>query len=51
MFSEMRALFDETTCRWFEESVGEPTAVQREGWPAIARGKNRAAPSTGKICR
>src|SRR5215467_1007410 len=25
---------------WFRQSLGEPTPVQREGWPAIAAGKN-----------
>src|SRR5947209_9179304 len=25
---------------WFRSALGEPTAAQREGWPAIASGKN-----------
>src|SRR5207249_8609305 len=25
---------------WFRQSLGEPTPVQRDGWPAIAAGKN-----------
>ena len=31
-------LFHEATARWFAAEVGEPTAVQREAWPAIAGG-------------
>jgi ATP-dependent Lhr-like helicase len=33
--------------RWFEERLGEPTAPQREGWPAIRAGANTliAAPT------
>jgi ATP-dependent Lhr-like helicase len=26
--------------RWFSETFGEPTAPQRAGWPAVARGEN-----------
>ncbi len=26
--------------RWFRASLGEPTAPQRLGWPAIAAGQN-----------
>ncbi|MBO4883975.1 MAG: DEAD/DEAH box helicase, partial [Clostridia bacterium] len=51
MDDAMRSLFGETTCRWFSEAVGEPTAVQRAGWPAIASGKNvliSAPTGTGK---
>ena len=45
------SLFDESTRRWFEAAVGQPTAVQQAGWPAIASGKNAliSAPTgTGK---
>jgi ATP-dependent Lhr-like helicase len=32
--------FSAPTRRWFERAFGEPTAAQREGWPAIARGEH-----------
>ncbi|MBQ8954166.1 MAG: DEAD/DEAH box helicase, partial [Clostridia bacterium] len=51
MESELRSLFDESTRSWFEAAMGQPTAVQRAGWPAIARGKNvliSAPTGTGK---
>ena len=44
-------MFHERTKRWFRESVGEPTQVQREAWPAIAAGESTliSAPTgTGK---
>src|SRR5689334_24899124 len=37
--------------RWFRERVGEPSAPQREGWPAIASGASTlilAPTGTGK---
>jgi ATP-dependent Lhr-like helicase len=43
--------FHPTVARWFADRVGEPTAPQREGWPAIAGGGHVliAAPTgTGK---
>ncbi|NLG25147.1 MAG: DEAD/DEAH box helicase, partial [Clostridiales bacterium] len=45
------SLFSPETARWFAESVGRPTAVQRDGWPAIAGGGDAlvSAPTgTGK---
>ena len=44
-------LFHPITARWFHETLGEPTAPQREGWPAIARGESTlilAPTGTGK---
>ncbi len=32
-------LFHPITAAWFRAALGEPTAPQREGWPAIARGE------------
>ena len=29
---------------WFIETLGEPSAPQREGWPAIASGEGHAHP-------
>ncbi len=43
--------FSEQTRTWFAACIGEPTAVQREGWPHIAAGENTliSAPTgTGK---
>ena len=34
------ALFLPPVQKWFRQSLGEPTPVQREGWPAIAAGNN-----------
>lgn len=31
-------LFDPITRRWFENAFGDPTAVQKEAWPAIVAG-------------
>ena len=45
------SLFGPHTAQWFESCVGQPTRVQAEGWPAIARGETAliAAPTgTGK---
>ena len=33
-------LFSPATRAWFESSFAEPTAAQRQGWPAIASGAN-----------
>lgn len=44
-------IFDALTIKWFERSLGEPTAVQKEAWPAIAEGRHTlvSAPTgTGK---
>jgi len=44
-------IFSEHTKRWFESSLGEPTAVQKEAWPSIAKGNHTlvSAPTgTGK---
>ncbi|MBR3504432.1 MAG: DEAD/DEAH box helicase [Clostridia bacterium] len=38
MHADWRTYFHESTADWFEAAVGEPTAVQRAGWPAIAQG-------------
>ncbi|MGN1251053.1 MAG: DEAD/DEAH box helicase, partial [Candidatus Spyradocola sp.] len=43
--------FSKQTRAWFTACVGEPTAVQREGWPRIAAGEHTliSAPTgTGK---
>jgi len=32
--------FHPTIARWFAETLGEPTEVQREGWAAIRRGEH-----------
>jgi ATP-dependent Lhr-like helicase len=39
--------FHPAVARWFASHLGEPTAPQREGWPAIRAGKNTliAAPT------
>ena len=45
------AAFHPTVARWFAEAVGEPTAAQRLGWPAIGAGQNvlvSAPTGTGK---
>ena len=44
-------IFDNTVKQWFEETIGTPTAVQDEAWPAIASGAHTlvSAPTgTGK---
>lgn len=51
MANEVFNLFHPITKRWFSESIGEPTAVQQEAWPAIASGSHTlvSAPTgTGK---
>ncbi|MGC2619069.1 MAG: DEAD/DEAH box helicase, partial [Acidobacteriaceae bacterium] len=45
------ALFHPVTRAWFRGALGEPTAPQRLGWPAIARGESTlilAPTGTGK---
>src|ERR1700728_4750715 len=45
------ASFHPVTARWFREVFEEPTAPQRMGWPAIARGESTlilAPTGTGK---
>jgi ATP-dependent helicase Lhr and Lhr-like helicase len=44
-------LFHPVTAGWFRDALGEPTAPQVEGWPAIARGESTlilAPTGTGK---
>lgn len=44
-------LFDTKTADWFRETLGEPTPVQKEAWPAIAAGGHvlvSAPTGTGK---
>lgn len=44
-------IFDNLTAHWFTRSLGEPTAVQKDAWPAIAAGGHTlvSAPTgTGK---
>ncbi len=44
-------LFHPVTAEWFQTALGEPTAPQRMGWPAIARGESTlilAPTGTGK---
>jgi ATP-dependent helicase Lhr and Lhr-like helicase len=40
MHSNALELFLPPVQEWFRRCLGEPTPVQREGWPAIAAGKN-----------
>ncbi|HET8635661.1 MAG TPA: DEAD/DEAH box helicase, partial [Acidobacteriaceae bacterium] len=45
------ALFHPITATWFQSTFGRPTAPQRQGWPAIARGESTlilAPTGTGK---
>jgi ATP-dependent Lhr-like helicase len=45
------ALFHPITAGWFRSAFGRPTAPQRQGWPAIARGESTlilAPTGTGK---
>jgi ATP-dependent Lhr-like helicase len=45
------ALFHPITAAWFRSAFGRPTAPQRQGWPAIARGESTlilAPTGTGK---
>ncbi|HYD52779.1 MAG TPA: DEAD/DEAH box helicase, partial [Gemmatimonadaceae bacterium] len=49
--SDPLAPFHPLVATWFRETLGEPSAPQREGWPAIARGENvllLAPTGTGK---
>ncbi|MDF2943677.1 MAG: hypothetical protein K0S01_2535 [Herbinix sp.] len=51
MSSNSLDIFNQLTARWFARSLGTPTAVQEEAWPAIAAGKHTlvSAPTgTGK---
>jgi ATP-dependent Lhr-like helicase len=32
--------FSDPVADWFRRSFAEPTAVQRKGWPPIARGEH-----------
>ncbi len=48
---DVLSLFHPVTARWFRNTLGEPTAPQVEGWPAIARGESTlilAPTGTGK---
>ena len=49
--TDLTSIFDENTADWFASTLGEPTPVQKEAWPAIAGGKHTlvSAPTgTGK---
>lgn len=48
---ECLRLFDTETAEWFRETLGEPTLVQKEAWPAIDSGAHvlvSAPTGTGK---
>lgn len=48
---DINNIFTENTVKWFNNALGEPTAVQKEAWPAIAGGKHilvSAPTGTGK---
>ena len=48
---DVLGLFHPTTAQWFREALGEPTAPQVEGWPAVSRGESTlilAPTGTGK---
>ena len=51
MMKDCLQLFNEKTAKWFKETLGEPTPVQKEAWPAIAAGGHvlvSAPTGTGK---
>ncbi|BCJ94040.1 DEAD/DEAH box helicase [Anaerocolumna cellulosilytica] len=51
MASKELSIFSKYTIDWFTQSLGEPTAVQKDAWPAIAKGGDTlvSAPTgTGK---
>jgi ATP-dependent helicase Lhr and Lhr-like helicase len=51
MSSKALDIFDPLTAKWFKQTLGAPTAVQEEAWPAIAKGGHTlvSAPTgTGK---
>ncbi|AHG88940.1 DEAD/H associated domain protein [Gemmatirosa kalamazoonensis] len=51
MADDPLALFHPLVARWFAETLGEPSAPQRAGWPAIAEGHDTlilAPTGTGK---
>lgn len=48
---EIKNLFGQETLDWFQDTLGEPTPVQREAWPNIAEGRHvlvSAPTGTGK---
>src|ERR1700744_4925416 len=50
-FDDALTLFQPSTEAWFRAALGEPTAPQRQGWTAIARGESTlilAPTGTGK---
>ncbi|MBD5493494.1 MAG: DEAD/DEAH box helicase [Lachnospiraceae bacterium] len=51
MMENVLNLFRKETAEWFQNTLGEPTPVQKEAWPLIAEGKHTlvSAPTgTGK---
>lgn len=51
MEEHIRKLFSQPTAEWFEQTFGEPTEVQKEAWPAIAKDRDvlvSAPTGTGK---
>lgn len=48
---DIQNLFGEETQKWFRDTLGEPTPVQRKAWPGIAQGRHvlvSAPTGTGK---
>ena len=33
-------LFEKETQKWFQDTLGEPTLVQKEAWPGIKAGRH-----------
>lgn len=51
MIHSFSNIFDQSTITWFDKTLGKPTAVQEEAWPAIHSGQDTlvSAPTgTGK---